>query len=55
MVADLRGVDLSPIAIESALYSLNDHLSCENCKTALRDRIKQLIVQWAVVKVWILF
>ena len=45
------GVDLSTIEIESALFSLNDHLACELCKQSLRDRIKQLIVQWAIVKV----
>ncbi|KAF7789493.1 hypothetical protein EIP86_000439 [Pleurotus ostreatoroseus] len=43
--------DLSAIAIESALYSLNEHLTCDLCKAALRDRIKQLTVQWTMVKI----
>lgn len=43
--------DLSAATIESALFSLNEHLSCEQCQTALRDRIKQLIAQWTMVKV----
>lgn len=37
--------------MESALGPLGDHLSCELCQTTLRDRIKQLIIQWSVVKV----
>ncbi|PSR75020.1 hypothetical protein PHLCEN_2v9350 [Hermanssonia centrifuga] len=43
--------DLSTSAMESALCSLNDHLSCDLCKASLRERVKQLIIQWAVVKV----
>lgn len=43
--------DLSMAAIEAALRSLEEHLSCGVCKKALGERIKQLIVQWSVVKV----
>lgn len=42
--------DLSTSSIESALCSLGEHLSCEVCEKALNDRVKQLIVQWSVVK-----
>ncbi|PCH41502.1 hypothetical protein WOLCODRAFT_17151 [Wolfiporia cocos MD-104 SS10] len=42
--------DLSMSAIESALCPLGEHLSCEVCRTALNERIKQLVVQWSVVR-----
>lgn len=42
--------DLSASSMESALCPLVDHLSCDLCKTGLQDRIKQLIIQWSVVK-----
>lgn len=42
--------DLSTSAIESALAPLGEQLSCEQCKLALRERLKTLIVQWSVVK-----
>ncbi|KAI0347108.1 hypothetical protein BDW22DRAFT_1404769 [Trametopsis cervina] len=42
--------DLSTIAMESALGPLGEHLSCEICKSALRERVKQLVVQWTLVK-----
>ena len=37
--------------MESALCPLADHLSCDICKQSLKDRVRQLIVQWSVVKV----
>lgn len=43
--------DLSTSSMESALGPLGEHLSCELCQTTLRDRIKQLVIQWSVVKV----
>ncbi|CAL1701053.1 unnamed protein product [Somion occarium] len=46
--------DLSASSMESALSPLGDHLSCSLCQATLRDRIKQLIIQWSVVKVCIL-
>ena len=47
----LAGVDLSTTAIELALRPLGDHLSCETCRTTLYERVKQLMVQWSLVKV----
>ncbi|KAI0082471.1 hypothetical protein K474DRAFT_1611523 [Panus rudis PR-1116 ss-1] len=46
--------DLSASSMESALSPLGDHLTCDLCQATLRDRIKQLIIQWSVVKVRIL-
>jgi hypothetical protein len=37
--------------MESALNPLEEHLTCDLCRQALRERIKNLIVQWSVVKV----
>ncbi|EMD40889.1 hypothetical protein CERSUDRAFT_111470 [Gelatoporia subvermispora B] len=42
--------DLSTSAMESALCPLAEHLSCEVCQNSLNERIKQLIIQWSVVK-----
>jgi len=42
--------DLSTSSMESALRPLEEHLSCDLCRTALKDRIKNLVVQWSVVK-----
>lgn len=42
--------DLSTSTMESALRPLAEHLTCEQCQTALRERIKNLVVQWSVVK-----
>ncbi|THV08616.1 hypothetical protein K435DRAFT_814998 [Dendrothele bispora CBS 962.96] len=47
--------DLSTSFLESALSPLAENLSCDLCKQALNDRIKNLIVQWSVVKVRIIF
>lgn len=38
-------------AMESALCPLGEHLSCQVCKQNLSERVKQLVVQWSVVKV----
>ena len=43
--------DLSTSAISSALGSLQDHLSCQLCRDNLRQRVKQIIVEWSNVKV----
>lgn len=43
--------DLSTTAIELALLPLGDHISCEACKHAFRERVKQLLIEWALVKV----
>ncbi|KAJ3546166.1 hypothetical protein NMY22_g2162 [Coprinellus aureogranulatus] len=47
--------DLSTSTMESALRPLADHLTCEQCQAALRERIKNLVVQWSVVKVCRIF
>lgn len=41
--------------MESALRPLADHLTCEHCQQSLRDRIKNLVMQWSLVKVRHLF
>jgi hypothetical protein len=38
-------------SLTSALRPLAEHLSCELCQNALADRVKDLIVQWSLVKV----
>lgn len=43
--------DMSASSIEAALLPLCEHLTCDPCKKALKDRIRDLIVQWAQVKV----
>ncbi|KAJ7228721.1 hypothetical protein GGX14DRAFT_509410 [Mycena pura] len=50
LVWDVRP-DMSTNALESALRPLAQHLSCDLCKNALDDRIRNLIIQWSVVKV----
>ncbi|KAF9534870.1 hypothetical protein CPB83DRAFT_843075 [Crepidotus variabilis] len=42
--------DLSTSTMEAALRPLAEHLTCEHCQQALKDRIKNLVVQWSVVK-----
>ncbi|GJE85005.1 hypothetical protein PsYK624_010820 [Phanerochaete sordida] len=42
--------DLSTTAMEVALRPLGDHLTCTVCRTSLYERIKVLLVQWALVK-----
>ncbi|KAJ3785116.1 hypothetical protein GGU11DRAFT_803798 [Lentinula aff. detonsa] len=42
--------DISTGFLEAALAPLAEHLSCDLCKQGLNDRIKNLIVQWSVVK-----
>lgn len=43
--------DLSTSTMESALRPLAEHLTCDQCQLALRDRIKNLVIQWSLVKV----
>lgn len=43
--------DLSTNTMESALAPLGDQLSCEQCRIALQERLKTLVMQWSVVKV----
>lgn len=42
--------DLSAGSIEAALRPLGDSLSCPHCQKALNDRIRNLIVQWTVIR-----
>lgn len=42
--------DLSTNTMESALAPLGDQLSCEQCRIALQERLKTLVMQWSVVK-----
>ncbi|KAK7061671.1 hypothetical protein R3P38DRAFT_3251045 [Favolaschia claudopus] len=42
--------DMSTHTLESALRPLAEHLSCDLCKNALNDRVKNLVVQWSIVK-----
>ncbi|KAJ7122323.1 hypothetical protein C8R44DRAFT_164727 [Mycena epipterygia] len=42
--------DMSTNTLESALRPLAENLSCKLCKNALNDRVKELIVQWSIVK-----
>ena len=44
-------VDHALSEIEGALCPLADDVPCEDCKKALADRIKQVVVQWSMVKV----
>ena len=43
--------DLSTSTMESALRPLAEHLTCDQCQSVLRDRIKNLVIQWSVIKV----
>ncbi|PAV21399.1 hypothetical protein PNOK_0402600 [Pyrrhoderma noxium] len=42
--------DLSVSSLESALNPLADHLTCDECRKTLRDRIRDVVIQWAQVK-----
>ncbi|KAJ3841489.1 hypothetical protein EV361DRAFT_484717 [Lentinula raphanica] len=42
--------DISKGFLESALTPLADRLTCELCRKNLNDRIRDLVVQWLVVK-----
>jgi hypothetical protein len=42
--------DLSISSIESALNPLSEHLACDLCKRSLKERVKDLVVQWSVVR-----
>ncbi|KAK0468274.1 uncharacterized protein EV420DRAFT_1503602 [Desarmillaria tabescens] len=42
--------DLSASTLENALGPLAEHLSCPACKEALTMRVKDLVVQWSIVK-----
>ncbi|KDR71843.1 hypothetical protein GALMADRAFT_253618, partial [Galerina marginata CBS 339.88] len=42
--------DVSSRTMQNALNPLVEHLKCEMCHQALRDRIKDVLAQWASVK-----
>ncbi|KAF9488094.1 hypothetical protein BDN71DRAFT_542634 [Pleurotus eryngii] len=42
--------DVSTSTMEVALRPLQEHLSCDLCQDTLRERIKDVIVQWSIVK-----
>ena len=42
---------MSSGVIEAALLPLADHLDCRLCEKLLRDRVKDLVEKWNVVKV----
>jgi len=46
-----RATDLSIHTMHTALNPLMEHLDCEQCREALRDRIKDVVGQWASVGV----
>ena len=37
--------------MESALTPLTEHLTCDQCRHVLAERIKTLVIQWSFVKV----
>ena len=43
--------DLSASTIEATLHPLADHLTCDQCRAMLLDRIREVVVQWSMVKV----
>ncbi|KAH7879744.1 uncharacterized protein C8R40DRAFT_1165988 [Lentinula edodes] len=43
--------DISKGFLESALTPLAEHLTCELCKKSLNERIRDLVVNWSIVKV----
>ncbi|KAL5507791.1 hypothetical protein ACEPAH_5409 [Sanghuangporus vaninii] len=43
--------DLSASTIESTLQPLAEHLTCDQCRTMLLGRIREVVVQWSMVKV----
>ena len=47
--------ELSTSTMEYALKPLGEHLSCDLCRDALRDRIRDLVVWWSVARVSIVW
>ncbi|KAL0949775.1 hypothetical protein HGRIS_009814 [Hohenbuehelia grisea] len=42
--------DLPASSMEAALRPLGDHLTCDLCRHALDERVKNLIVQWTIIR-----
>jgi len=51
LFVNLWGVDMPGSTLESALAPLGERLWCDQCRESLQERVRQLIVQWSVVKV----
>lgn len=43
-------IDHTVRAIEGALCPLADYIPCLECKQALAERVRQVVVQWSLVK-----
>lgn len=51
-LSDIRlGVDLSTSFLESALVPLADNLTCDLCIQGFKNHIRNIIMQWSIVKV----
>jgi hypothetical protein len=47
--------DVPNATLQKTFMSLEENLECESCKSCLRTRVKDVVVQWAAVKVGGLF
>jgi hypothetical protein len=43
--------DTTAASIDACLTPLGDHITCDHCKEALRERVRNLVVAWSTVKV----
>jgi hypothetical protein len=50
--SSLPVIDLSIPSIESALRPLNHNLTCLDCSEHLDQRIRKVLLDWSLVKVW---
>ncbi|KAH6901031.1 hypothetical protein BKA70DRAFT_1436905 [Coprinopsis sp. MPI-PUGE-AT-0042] len=44
-------IDVPSATLQKTFMSLEENLECETCKTCLRTRVKDVVVQWAAMKV----
>ncbi len=44
-------VDLTAGAIERTYRMLDDHVACFDCKCALREHVKGIVIEWSEQKV----
>lgn len=44
-------VDTTVVMIESMFRMLDDHLTCFDCKRSLRERVKDIVIEWSEQKV----
>ncbi|EGN93799.1 hypothetical protein SERLA73DRAFT_171717 [Serpula lacrymans var. lacrymans S7.3] len=47
--------DMSTHTIKTALCSLEEQVDCDICRTSLNERIRDLVIQWSLIKVSISF